>query len=151
MTLEMESITIYLFTNCEILTIDENDSIAEAMAIYNDKILAVGSDLTVITEINQFIEDMASKKLERFEIKPIKLDRAWLVPGFVEADLKSNTIIYKKKQLNIAMVNIQGSLEKGKFANFVVLEKNPMSVPSEDLGNIKILATWRRGKAIYLP
>ena len=147
----MESITIYLFTNCEILTIDEKDSIAEAMAIFNDKILAVGSDLTVITEINQFIEEMASKRPEKFEIKPVKLDGAWIVPGFVEADLDSGTIIYEKKLLNMSMVNIIGSLQKGRFANFVILEKNPMSVPSEELGNIKILATWHRGKAIYLP
>ena len=90
-------------------------------------------------------------KIWKFEIKPIKLDGAWIVPGYVEADLNSDTLIYKKKQLNMSMVNIIGSLQKGRFASFVILEKNPMAVPSEELGNIKVLATWRRGKAIYLP
>ena len=39
-----------------------------------------------------------------------------------------------------------GSLEVGKLADFVVLEKNPRATPSEQIGDIKVLQTWVGGK-----
>ena len=39
-----------------------------------------------------------------------------------------------------------GSLEVGKLADFVVLEKNPRTTPSEQIGDIKVLQTWVGGK-----
>jgi predicted amidohydrolase YtcJ len=39
-----------------------------------------------------------------------------------------------------------GSLEVGKLADFVVLEKNPRTTPVEQIADIKVLQTWVGGK-----
>jgi len=39
-----------------------------------------------------------------------------------------------------------GSLEVGKLADFVVLEKNPRQTPPEQIANIKVKETWVGGK-----
>ncbi|OQY05453.1 MAG: hypothetical protein B6I20_01210 [Bacteroidetes bacterium 4572_117] len=38
-----------------------------------------------------------------------------------------------------------GSLKKGKYADFLVLDKNPLEIPTKDLENIKILKTYING------
>ncbi|HUX98173.1 MAG TPA: amidohydrolase family protein, partial [Candidatus Deferrimicrobium sp.] len=43
----------------------------------------------------------------------------------------------------------KGSLEKGKFADFIVLDKCLESIPPTDLAKIKIIATYHRGIRIY--
>ncbi len=45
--------------------------------------------------------------------------------------------------------NIKGSLETGKLADFVILERDLRIVPVEKLVDVKILATYHRGKEIY--
>ena len=42
-----------------------------------------------------------------------------------------------------------GSLEVGKFADFVVLAQDPLSVPPETLGSIDVLETWVGGEQVY--
>jgi len=42
-----------------------------------------------------------------------------------------------------------GTLEVGKIADFVVLDKNPMSVALHEVRNIKVLATYRKGNKSY--
>jgi len=46
--------------------------------------------------------------------------------------------------------NIVGSLEVGKQADLVVLEKNPRTTPAADIRNIKVKETWVDGKLISL-
>ena len=48
----------------------------------------------------------------------------------------------------VRMNNIQGSLEVGKLADFVVLDKNPLIVPKEDIKNIKVEQVFKNGKKI---
>ncbi len=43
----------------------------------------------------------------------------------------------------------RGSIEVGKLADFVVLDKNPHKVPLEKLADIKVLQTIKEGKTIY--
>ena len=41
--------------------------------------------------------------------------------------------------------NKLGSLEKGKYADFVILDKNPFEIPTSELENIKIVKTFING------
>jgi predicted amidohydrolase YtcJ len=43
----------------------------------------------------------------------------------------------------------RGSIEVGKLADFVVLDKNPHNVPIEELAALKVLQTIKAGKTIY--
>ncbi len=43
----------------------------------------------------------------------------------------------------------KGSIEPGKFADFVVLEQDLMNAPEEELFKIKVLQTWLNGKQVY--
>lgn len=45
--------------------------------------------------------------------------------------------------------NIRGSIEVGKLADFVLLDKNPHKVPEEALSELKVLETIKEGKTIY--
>ncbi len=42
-----------------------------------------------------------------------------------------------------------GSLEEGKFGDFVVLEKDPRTVPTNEIGSIAVLETWVNGRQVY--
>jgi len=46
--------------------------------------------------------------------------------------------------------NKVGSLEVGKQADFVILEKNPRTTPAGDIRNIKVKETWIDGKPVSL-
>ena len=42
-----------------------------------------------------------------------------------------------------------GTLDVGKFADFVILDKNPMTIDPHEVRDIKVLATYRKGKKSY--
>lgn len=42
-----------------------------------------------------------------------------------------------------------GSLEAGKFADYVVLDGDPSSVPADEIKNIKVLETWMGGAQTF--
>ena len=44
---------------------------------------------------------------------------------------------------------IRGSIEAGKLADFVVLDKNPHKVPIGALSELKVVETIKEGKSIY--
>lgn len=44
---------------------------------------------------------------------------------------------------------IKGSLEVGKYADLVILDKNPLKVAKENIKDIKVLETIKEGKSIY--
>ncbi|WP_203293308.1 amidohydrolase [Luteirhabdus pelagi] len=43
----------------------------------------------------------------------------------------------------------KGSLEKGKFADFTVLDRNIMEVPEDSIPKIKVVATFINGEKVY--
>lgn len=45
--------------------------------------------------------------------------------------------------------NIKGSIKKGKQANFVVLSKNPLKIPKNEIKSIEILKTIKLNKVIF--
>ena len=42
--------------------------------------------------------------------------------------------------------HLVGSIEPGKYADFTVLERNPLEVPPEELDRIDVLGTWSGGR-----
>ena len=42
-----------------------------------------------------------------------------------------------------------GSLEVGKYADMVILDKDPRKVEPTEISDIKILETWLNGKRVY--
>ena len=45
--------------------------------------------------------------------------------------------------------DIKGSIEVGKLANFVILDKNPLEIPKSEILNLKIMETIIRGTTVY--
>lgn len=45
--------------------------------------------------------------------------------------------------------NIKGSIEEGKIADFVIMNKNPLKIPKEKIKDLEILATIKKGKFIF--
>ncbi|MEG1732234.1 MAG: amidohydrolase [Longicatena sp.] len=43
----------------------------------------------------------------------------------------------------------KGSLSEGKLADFVILDKNPYTIPKEDLREIQVLETYKEGVCVY--
>lgn len=42
-----------------------------------------------------------------------------------------------------------GSLEPGKFADFVILDQNPRKVDPKSIEDIAVVETWMNGKKLY--
>src|SRR5262249_54984909 len=43
----------------------------------------------------------------------------------------------------------KGSLETGKLADFVVLEKDIMTIPLQETFSVKVISTWINGEKVY--
>jgi hypothetical protein len=46
-------------------------------------------------------------------------------------------------------LNKKGSLEKGKFADFVIIAENPLTIQPNQIHNIHILQTWVNGLMVF--
>ncbi|MFX0012953.1 MAG: amidohydrolase [Candidatus Hermodarchaeota archaeon] len=44
---------------------------------------------------------------------------------------------------------LKGSIEVGKYADLVILDKNPLDIPKEEIQDIKIIETIIKGKTVY--
>ena len=63
-----------------------------------------------------------------------------------EETLKSMTIWPAKGSFE---ENEKGSIEPGKFADFVVLDKDIMQIESNEIPFIKVLSTYLGGEKVY--
>jgi predicted amidohydrolase YtcJ len=64
----------------------------------------------------------------------------------VDAALKSITLWAAYQQYEEAN---RGSIETGKLADFVVLDKNPHKVPILGLSELQVMETIKEGKTVY--
>lgn len=64
-----------------------------------------------------------------------------------EISLKSATIWGAHYMLRESLL---GSLERGKFADFLVLDRDYLTIPEDDIENIRILMTMVGGKVVHL-
>ncbi|MFX1346901.1 MAG: amidohydrolase, partial [Promethearchaeota archaeon] len=73
--------------------------------------------------------------------------------GFVPEQRISIEDALKSYTINAAYAafeeKIKGSIEIGKLADFVILDKNPLTILKEDIKDIKVLETMIRGKTVY--
>jgi len=45
--------------------------------------------------------------------------------------------------------DVTGSVEVGKFADVIVLDRNPLKIPAEDIANVKVIETVVGGRTVY--
>ena len=45
--------------------------------------------------------------------------------------------------------NEKGTIECKKYADFVILDRNPLETPKEELADIKVLCTIKENQVIY--
>jgi hypothetical protein len=45
--------------------------------------------------------------------------------------------------------DVTGSLKVGKFADLIVLDRDPLKIPAEDIANVKVLETVVGGKTVF--
>jgi predicted amidohydrolase YtcJ len=63
-----------------------------------------------------------------------------------EAVLRAATI---DASYELHQEDVTGSIEVGKFADFIVLDRNPLTVPAEDIANVRVLETLVGGSTVY--
>ncbi|MDE1463091.1 amidohydrolase [Spartinivicinus poritis] len=96
---------------------------------------------------------------------PVTLPNAMMIlSSQVNRTTRSGTILGKEQQVSImdALKSIttnaayqyfeedrKGSLEPGKLADLVILDKNPLEVDPEKINTIKVVETLKQGKTIY--
>ncbi|MFX0137523.1 MAG: amidohydrolase [Candidatus Hodarchaeota archaeon] len=120
----MSVLTIILFYNCTILMVDKNDSKAEAMAIYDDKILAIGKETEVRNEINHFKRKFKDDPNKNIRIIENNLRGACIVPGFIDAHMHPAIAIYYKTQLNLSKIKSYSELETILKRQNIKIEKD---------------------------
>jgi predicted amidohydrolase YtcJ len=45
--------------------------------------------------------------------------------------------------------NVIGTLEAGKWADFILVNQDPFTVPAQDIWKTKVLQTWLAGRQVY--
>ncbi len=103
---------VTLFHNCTILTMDSYDSEASAMAIFQDRIIAVGSEREVRKRIAQFREEKRLGSGETISLREIDLNGACIVPGFIDAHMHPGIYIFYKTQRSLSGVKGYDDLKR---------------------------------------
>jgi hypothetical protein len=73
--------------------------------------------------------------------------------GFIPEECVSIMDALKAYTINGAYAGFQegikGSIEEGKLANFVVLDKNPLTIPKDNIKELQVVETIIRGESVY--
>ncbi|WP_310380206.1 amidohydrolase [Flavobacterium sp.] len=143
MTAAMQPIFIYELANNfkNTLTDDLLDVVYPCKTVLDNGInLALSTDGPVVKEINPWVnmETAVTRKA---------------IDGFVIGESQKITFEQALKAYTVGsaiadnLENIKGSLSKGKYADFIVLDKNPFEL--NDVSSIKTLETWINGELKY--
>lgn len=80
-------------------------------------------------------------------------DKNWPEEGYFKENALSRRDALKAMTIWSAYANFEekerGSIEKGKMADFVVLENDIMKIPSNKIRNTKVLQTWVAGQKVF--
>lgn len=102
----------YVFKNGRIVTVNENDDIKEAVAVKDNKIIAVGTD----SEIQEYVGD---------DTKVIDLNGRAVTPGFNEAHMHFNLISLLEAGLIIPVMKVGSIKEIKEIIKEAVSKKKP--------------------------
>jgi predicted amidohydrolase YtcJ len=107
-----KEITIY--KNCQILTMDPSDTIADSMAIFDGKIFSIGNNDKITSDMLEFIDDRNKNLKENNTQNPIKiidLNGNCVVPGFIDVHMHPGILVYFRTQLDLSKVHSYTELE----------------------------------------
>jgi len=101
---------ITLFHHCAILTMDKDESVADAMAVAGGKILAVGT----IERVRQAVAAFLKQQNPGSQSNAVEVDAggACIVPGFIDTHLHPGVYIYFKTQLDLSAARSYHDIEK---------------------------------------
>ena len=68
-------------------------------------------------------------------------------PGLSREDVLRAATINAAYELHAD--DVTGSVEVGKFADVLVLDRNPLKIPAEEIANVKVLETVVGGRTVY--
>ena len=106
--------------------------------------LALGSDFPV-EQVNPMLGIYAA--VTRQDLK------GWPEGGWLPQERLSRDAAIRGFTIDAAWAGFMedrvGSLEKGKQADFIVLDRDIMQVPAEDIPNLKVEQTWVAGKRVF--
>jgi predicted amidohydrolase YtcJ len=139
-----------------VLTVDESQPTAEALAVTDGRIAAVGRRADVEPLIGP-------------DTTVLDIGDGCVMPGLVEAHGHPlmEAIVLSDRMVDIRPVTIPdadgvvaaihdeigrrgaGSLEVGKYADFVVLSADPRSVPPERIADLVVRATFLAAEQVY--
>ena len=57
--------------------------------------------------------------------------------------------LYTGRAAAITQLRGVGRIEPGHDASFVVLDRDPFAIPPAELGDVRVAATWVRGRRAY--
>ena len=103
---------ISLFFNGTVLTFDNNDSEFDALAIYQDKILFIGSENEVREKTTHYINEQGTGTSEELSLEEIDLNGKLVVPGFIDSHMHPILAIYFKTQLSASKIKSYSELSK---------------------------------------